>query len=92
MILKIRNPEKRPVWLYSSALLFIGASLLEQGKYVLVAIIVNTSLESLSILLHDFVAEFENLFKGVLSDWHGSTDVFQPANALVKKVFDLKNK
>ncbi len=62
--------------------------LLEQGKHISVAIIVDSVSESLNYVLHDFTGRFEVFFGRVLDDWNGDSSVFEPTKVLIKWLFE----
>ncbi|MBN2149912.1 MAG: hypothetical protein JW839_00570 [Candidatus Lokiarchaeota archaeon] len=66
--------------------------LFEQGDRVMVCLITDQYFESLAILTHEFVVQFERFFGSVLPSWQGDLDVFAPTRALVSKVFDVQLK
>lgn len=61
--------------------------IVEQGIYITVAMIADAKLESLELLLHSFVNDFEQFFGQYLPDWEGDTDIFAPTKAIVEKIF-----
>nr|MDO8085766.1 hypothetical protein [Candidatus Sigynarchaeum springense] len=61
----------------------------EQGDKVMVALITDQYFESLAILTHEFVVQFERFFASVLPSWQGDLDVFAPTRTLVTNIFDV---
>jgi CRISPR/Cas system-associated endoribonuclease Cas2 len=62
----------------------------EQGDKVMVSLITDQYYESLAMLTHEFVVQFERFFASVLPSWQGDVDVFAPTKALVSKIFDIQ--
>jgi len=61
--------------------------ILEQGQYVLVAIVADQELDSIKYLLHSFVNRFETFFGDQLKNFQGDSSVFSPADKLLKQIF-----
>jgi hypothetical protein len=57
---------------------------LEQGKYVSVAVVADHVSDSLDYVLHEFVTQFEAFFGKVLQDWSGDSSLFEPTGILFK--------
>lgn len=60
---------------------------LEQGKYVSVAVVADHVSDSLDYVIHEFTTQFEAFFEKVLEDWSGDSSIFEPAKIVFKGLF-----
>ena len=73
-----------------------GASIIEkEGKVVIIqsgtlingVIICDERLNSLQILLNNFIKKVEEIYQGILKQWKGNLEIFQPIDNIVQDFF-----
>ncbi|MHA1271615.1 MAG: hypothetical protein ACTSPY_17615 [Candidatus Helarchaeota archaeon] len=74
--LKIIQQEKRVI-------------ILENGSFIISALISNEDLQILRKKLIILTQKFENLFNLYLKDWNGNVEIFKPTKALIEESFEI---
>jgi len=58
-----------------------------QGKFVSGVLYTSEELNLPKLALRDFVEKFETLYRNILADWKGETDIFRPAEIIANDFF-----
>ncbi|MFX0138525.1 MAG: hypothetical protein ACFFDN_33085, partial [Candidatus Hodarchaeota archaeon] len=61
--------------------------ILDYGKEIVGILIATEELESLKILLREFIRDFEDFYLDTLKSWKGEVSLFSPTSFLVTKIF-----
>ena len=61
--------------------------ILEYGKEIVGILIATEELESLKMLLREFIKDFEDFYLDTLKSWKGEVSLFRPTSYLVTKIF-----
>jgi len=62
-------------------------TLIHPGKYIIGIVICDEKLQSLQILLQNFVEKIERVYRKVLDTWSGNMDIFDPIEQYAKEIF-----
>ena len=61
--------------------------IIQPGKYIYGVLICDENLNSLQILLSNFIEKIETIYSNVLENWDGDLKVFKPINDFAKEIF-----
>ncbi|NHI91012.1 MAG: hypothetical protein EAX96_00830 [Candidatus Lokiarchaeota archaeon] len=61
--------------------------IVEQGKNVILALMVKVEQDIIQEKMKMFVKEFETFFRDIISIWKGDLEYFKPTKALIEKIF-----
>ncbi|MFX1257249.1 MAG: hypothetical protein ACFFAN_05295 [Promethearchaeota archaeon] len=61
--------------------------IIQPGQYIIGVLICDETLNSLLILLNNFINKIETLYSNILSNWDGELKIFKPIDDIAKEIF-----